>query len=132
MSQFCFRLTDAAPATMVTATYSGNVESSSLSIRFSDRVGSQSSAQYSFKITDGAGHEYGSVSNLSLLSTLDNATIQASVLAALSTGISSLAGTDSSIDINEFGVTFSGDQLIITNHKEELCLLRISAVHTDF
>ena len=55
---------DAAPATMVTATYSGNVESSSLSIRFSDRVGSQSSAQYSFKITDGAGHEYGSVSNL--------------------------------------------------------------------
>ena len=108
---------DAAPATMVTASYSGNVESSSLSIRFSDRVGSQSSAQYSFKITDGAGHEYGSVSNLSLLSTLDNATIQASVLAALSTGISSLAGTDSSLDINEFGVTFSGDQLIITNSQ---------------
>ena len=71
---------------MVTASYSGNVESSSLSIRFSDRVGSQSSAQYSFKIIDGAGHEYGSVSNLSL-STPDNATIQASVLAALSTGI---------------------------------------------
>ncbi len=108
---------DAAPTTMVTATYSGNVESSSVSIRFSDRVGSQSSAQYSFKITDGAGHEYGSVSNLSLLSTLDNATIQASVLAALSTGISSLAGTDSSFDINEFSVTFSGDQLIITNSQ---------------
>ena len=108
---------DAAPTTMVTATYSGNVESSSLSIRFSDRVGSQSSAQYSFSITDGAGHTYGSVTNLSLLSTLDNATIQASVLAALSTGISSLAGTDSSLDINEFGVTFSGDQLIITNSQ---------------
>ena len=108
---------DAAPTTMVTATYTGNVESSSLSVRFSDRVGSQSSAQYSFKITDGEGHEYGSVTNLSLLSTLDNATIQASVLAALSTGISSLAGTDSSLDVNEFGVTFSGDQLIITNSK---------------
>ena len=54
---------------------------------------------------------------MSLLSTLDNATIQASVLAALSTGISSLAGTDSSLDINEFGVTFSGDQLIITNSQ---------------
>ena len=105
------------PATMATSTYTGNVENTSLSIRFSDRVGSQSSAQYSFKITDGAGHEYGSVSNLSLLSTLDNATIQASVLAALSTGISSLAGTDSSLDINEFGVTFSGDQLIISNSK---------------
>ena len=108
---------DAAPATMVTATYSGNVESSSLSIRFSDRVGSQSSAQYSFRITDGAGHEYGSVTNLSLLSTLDNATIQASVLAALSAGITTLDDTDSSIDINEFGVTFSGDQLIITNSQ---------------
>ena len=105
------------PATMATSTYTGNVENTTLSIRFSDRVGSQSSAQYSFKITDGAGHEYGSVSNLSLLSTLDNATIQASVLAALSTGISALAGTDSSLDINEFGVTFSGDQLIITNSK---------------
>ena len=57
------------------------------------------------------------MTNLSLLSTLDNATIQASVLAALSTGISSLAGTDSSLDINEFGVTFSGDQLIITNSQ---------------
>ena len=54
------------------------------------------------------GHVYGSVENLSLLSTLDNATIQASVLASLSVGISSLAGTDSSIDINEFGVVLWG------------------------
>ena len=57
---------DAAPATMATATYSGNVETSSVSLRFSDRVGSGSTAQYSFKITDGEGHEYGSVTDLSL------------------------------------------------------------------
>ena len=116
---------------MVTATYSGNVETSSLSIRFSDRVGSQTPAQYSFSITDEfAGHTYGSVTNLSLLSTLDNATIQASVLAALSTGISSLAGTISSLDINEFGVTFSEDQLIITNSQgRALAVEEYSSTH---
>ncbi|MDA9690089.1 flagellin [Betaproteobacteria bacterium] len=120
----------ANPNTMATATYSGNVENSSLSIRFSDRVGTGSTAQYSFKITDGAGHEYGSVSDMSLLSTLDNATIQASVLAALSTGISSLAGTDSSLDINEFEVTFSGDQLIISNSQgRALAVENFSSTH---
>ena len=102
---------------MATSTYTGNVESSQLSVRFSDRVGSQSTAQYSFKITDGEGHVYGTLTDLSLLSTRDNATIQASVLAALTTGVGTLDDTDSSIDINEFGVTFSGDQLIITNSK---------------
>ena len=41
---------NAAPGTMATATYSGNVENSSLSIRFSDRVGSGATAQYSSKL----------------------------------------------------------------------------------
>ena len=44
-------------------------------------------------------------------------TIEASVLASLSVGIATLAGTDSSIDLREFAVEFSGDQLLITNTR---------------
>ena len=67
---------------------------------------------------------------MSLLSTLDNATIQASVFAVLSTGISSLANTDSSLDINEFEVTFSGDQLIISNSQgRALAVENFSSTH---
>ena len=73
-------------------------------------------AQYSFHITDGEGHVYGSVTNTELFETRDNAN-QSSILTTLTSGIGTLDDTDSSIDINEFGVTFSGDQLIITNSK---------------
>ena len=121
---------DGNPGTMATATYSGNVENSSLSLRFSDRVGSSTTAQYSFRITDGEGHEYGSVTDLSLIDTRDNASIQADILAALSSGVLSLAGTDSSLDINEFEVTFSGDQLIISNSQgRALAIENFSSTH---
>ena len=122
---------DGNPNTMATATYSGNVENTSLSLRFSDRVGSSTTAQYSFRITDGEGHEYGSVSNLSLINTRDNASIQADILAALSSGVLSvLSGTDSSFDINEFEVTFSGDQLIISNSQgRALAVENFSSTH---
>ena len=54
MNQSCLA-TASGPGTMATATYSGNVENSSVSVRFSDRRGTGSTAQYSFKITNGAG-----------------------------------------------------------------------------
>ena len=105
------------PTTMATATYAGNVETSSVSMRFSDRQGSGSTAQYSFNITNGAGDVYASFTDLELISTRDNATIQASVLAALTTGVATLDDTDSSLDINEFSVTFSGDQVKVLIHR---------------
>ncbi|OUV02954.1 MAG: hypothetical protein CBC42_05465 [Betaproteobacteria bacterium TMED82] len=112
--------------TMADSTYSGNVEKTQLSLRFSDTVGSGNTAQYSFSITNGAGDTYGSVSNLSVVLSGDNptnaATIKASVMAALSAGIvtnyasaQNAAGGDKSFDINEWDVVFSGDQLLITN-----------------
>ena len=57
-------------------------------------------------------------------------TIEASVLASLSVGIASLAGTDSSIDLQEFAVEFSGDQLLITNTKgRALAVENFSSTH---
>ena len=51
-------------------------------------------------------------------------------LTALTTGVALLDDTDSSIDINEFGVTFSGDQLIITNSKgRALAIEEYSSTH---
>ena len=117
-------------ATMATAVVTGNVESSSISVRFSDRVGTGATAQYSFHITDGEGHVYGSVTNTELFETRDNAAIQSSILTALTSGLGTLDDTDSSIDINEFGVTFSGDQLIITNSKgRALAIEEYSSTH---
>jgi flagellin len=117
------------PGTMATATYSGNVESSSLSVRFSDKVGSGSTAQYSFQITNGAGDIYASFTDLQL-NGVDDATIQASVLAALATGIGNLDDTDSSFDRNEFEVTFSGDQLIVSNSQgRALAVENFSSTH---
>ena len=42
-------------ATMTTATFTGNVEQSQVSIRLSDRFGNGSSAHYSFVLTNGDG-----------------------------------------------------------------------------
>ncbi len=114
--------------TMAETTFVGNVEQTQLSMRFSDTKGSGQTAQYSFKITNGAGDEYGSVQNLSVVLSGDNptnaATIKASVMAALSAGIvanyasvANTAGVDTSFDVNEWDVVFSGDQLLITNTK---------------
>ena len=103
---------------MTTATYTGNVELHQVSIRLSDRFGNGSSAHYSFVLTNGDGDVYGTVENtLNFYKDTSASTIEASVLASLSVGIATLAGTDSSIDLQEFAVEFSGDQLIITNSQ---------------
>ena len=105
-------------ATMTTATFTGNVEQSQVSIRLSDRFGNGSSAHYSFVLTNGDGDVYGTVENtLNFYKDTSASTIEASVLASLSVGIATLAGTDSSIDLQEFAVEFSGDQLLITNTR---------------
>ena len=117
------------PTTMATATFSGNVENSSVSMRFSDKVGTGSTAQYSFQITNGAGDVYASFTDLQL-NGVDDATIQGSVIAALTTGIAALDDTDSSFDLNEFEVTFSGDQLIVSNSQgRALAVENYSSTH---
>ena len=116
---------------MTTATFTGNVEQSQVSIRLSDRFGNGSSAHYSFVLTNGDGDVYGTVENtLNFYKDTSASTIEASVLASLSVGIATLAGTDSSIDLQEFAVEFSGDQLLITNTRgRSLAVENFSSSH---
>ena len=90
-----------------------------MSIRFSDQVGNYSSAEYSFKITNGAGDVYAdfSGSGLNVFNTLSDSEIKSAVLLALSSGITNLSQTDSSFDMSEWEVAMSGDHLLIKNKK---------------
>ena len=51
-------------------------------------------------------------------------------MTALTTGVGTLDNTDSSIDINEFSVNFSGDQLIVSNSQgRALAIEEFSSTH---
>jgi hypothetical protein len=103
--------------TQASATIVGNVEKSQVSLRFSDLVGNGASAQYAFTITNGAGDVYASVDGINALSTIDADVIKASVMAALSSGVANLAGTDSSFDVQEWDVSYADGNLSITTTK---------------
>ncbi len=105
--------------TQPSATFTGITEESQMSIRFSDQVGNYTSAEYSFKITNGAGDIYADFpgSGLNVFNTLSESEIVSEVLMALSAGISNLSQTDSSLDMSEWDVAMSGDHLLITNKK---------------
>ncbi len=105
--------------TTQSATFTGRTEETQMSIRFSDQVGDGSSAEYSFKLTNGQGDIYAefSGSGLDVFNTISSGTIREKVIAALSSGVSNLAITDSSLDISEWDVAVSGDHLLITNKK---------------
>ena len=110
-------------STIATATYTGTTEPSNIELVFSDQTGNSSlSAMYSFSITNGDGDVYanfetsaGGAYALNVHSTVDQNTVRDEVLAALSAGMATLAGTDSSFNVNEFDVTFNGNRLGITN-----------------
>ena len=97
-----------------------------MTIRFSDLVGSSAdaAAQYGFAITNGDGDIMADFrtsrlaigGSASLASTVANE-IEASVMAALSAGIVANYGADSSFDVQEFDVVYSGDTLQITNRE---------------
>ena len=115
---------DAAMQTQATATFSGRVEDTALTIRFSDLVGSSAAAaaQYGFQLTNGDGDVLADFSTTKLsvggsanASTNTANEIEASVMAALSAGIVANYGADSSFDVQEFQVTYSGDTLTIKN-----------------
>ena len=105
--------------TNASATFTGITEETQMSIRFSDQVGNYSSAEYSFKITNGAGDIYAdfSGSGLNVFNTLSDSEIKSSVLLALSSGVTNLGQTDSSFDMSEWEVAMSGDHLLIKNKK---------------
>ncbi|OUV02953.1 MAG: hypothetical protein CBC42_05460 [Betaproteobacteria bacterium TMED82] len=102
--------------TQSSVSFTGKVEQTELNMIFSDRIG-DGSALYSFRITNGDGDDYANISNLETINTLDDATIQASVAAAISAGIVANYGSDSTFDASEFEVVFKDNQLSITNTK---------------
>ena len=115
---------DAAMQTQATASFSGRVEETALTIRFSDLNGSSAAAaaQYGFQLTNGDGDVLADFSSTKLsvggsanASTNTANEIEASVMAALSAGIVANYGADSSFDVQEFQVTYSGDTLTIKN-----------------
>ena len=105
--------------TEASATFTGITEETQMSIRFSDQVGNYSSAEYSFKITNGDGDIYAEFpgSGLNVYKTISEGEIKSAVLQALSSGISNLSQTDSSFDMSEWDVAVSGDHLLIKNKK---------------
>ena len=99
--------------TQATAAFTGRTEDSSMTIRFSDLVGSSAdaAAQYGFAITNGDGDIMAdfrssklSVGGSSTAATNVANEIEASVMAALSAGIVANYGADSSFDVQEFDV----------------------------
>ena len=90
-----------------------------MSIRFSDQVGNYASAEYSFRITNGADDVYAdfSGSGLNVFRDISESEIVSEVLMALSAGIANLSQTDSSFDMSEWDVAMSGDHLLIKNKK---------------
>ena len=112
--------------TQATAAFTGRTEDSSMTIRFSDLVGSSAdaAAQYGFAITNGDGDIMAdfrstklSIGGSATASTRVANEIEASVMAALSAGIVANYGADSSFDVQEFDVVYSGDTLTITNKE---------------
>ena len=105
--------------TQPSATFTGVTENTQISLRFSDRLGDYSSAEYSFKMPNGEGDIYAdfSGSGLNVFNTLSNDEIKSEVLMALSAGIANLSQTDSSFDMSEWNVAVSEDHLLITNKK---------------
>ena len=105
--------------TEASATFTGITEESQMSIRFSDQVGNYASAEYSFRITNGADDVYAdfSGSGLNVFRNISESEIVSEVLMALSAGIANLNQTDSSFDMSEWDVAMSGDHLLIKNKK---------------
>jgi flagellin len=107
-------LTDALTQDAAVA-FNGVREETKLAMSFTDRVGTGTASTATFNITNGAGDIYATLTALDVHETIDDATIQSAVRAALVTGIATLDDNDESIDIGDFDVSFSDGTLLITN-----------------
>jgi len=105
-------------AAAATASFVGKTESSEIAIRFSDLTGDGASANYSFKLTNGDGDVYANLVDLNVFKDVTQASVVGAIKLALasSTGVGGLDATDSSLNVNEFDVSFNGDTLVIKNN----------------
>jgi flagellin len=100
-------------------TVQGRSEPTEMNVTFSNRTGvtaTASAAEYQFQLTNGSGKIYASFSGgLNVFTDQTDAAIETAVRGALSVGLAAMAGTDSSIDLSEFDISFSNGTLSITN-----------------
>ena len=109
----------AVVSAVATASFVGKTESSEIAIRFSDLTGGGTSANYSFKLTNGDGDVYADLANLTVGNAnkdVTQASVVATIKTALNTGVGILDATDTSLNVNEFDVSFNGDTLVIKNN----------------
>ena len=107
--------------TMPAVRFTGNTEASEISLRFSDLVGNNGSASYSFKLTNGAGDVYADFTStkLDMYEGLDNRNnaIADAIRTQLNSGVSTLANAgDKTFNASEFEVVVSGDTINIRNN----------------
>jgi flagellin len=107
----------AAAASTSDVAVSGRVEESSLAMTFNDRDGTGSASTATFKITNGAGDIYATVTALDVHKSVTDASVVSAIETALSTGIGNLDDSDESIDVSDFNVSFTNGTLIITNSE---------------
>jgi len=98
-------------------TVAGRVESSSLGMTFTDRFGDGTNSKATFKITNGAGDIYATVTALDVHEGVTDASVVAAIRSALTTGIGTLDDSDASLDVNDFAVSYSDGTLTITNSE---------------
>ncbi len=109
-------------------TFAAPVEETRIGIILDDAASANTT--YSFRITDGAGNEWASIAAIAVGDNTDNsvsATLRASVLAAISTGIVANFGSDNTIDMSEFDVQVDKGTIIITNSNGRA----LQVVNTD-
>jgi flagellin len=107
----------AAAASTDDVTVAGRVGSSSLGMTFTDRFGDGTNSKATFNITNGAGDIYATVTNLDVHQSVTDASVVATIQAALSTGIGTLDDSDASLDVSDFTVTYADGTLTITNSE---------------
>lgn len=107
----------AAAASTDDVTVAGRVESSSLGMTFTDRFGDGTNSKATFKITNGAGDIYATVTALDVHEGVTDASVVAAIRSALTTGIGTLDDSDASLDVNDFAVSYSDGTLTITNSE---------------
>ena len=121
----------AAAATTDDVAVSGRVESSKLAMTFSDRFGDGTNSKATFKITNGAGDVYASITDLDVHQSKTDASVVAAIQSALVTGIAALNASDASFDVSDFEVAYSNGALTITNSEgRSLAIEEYSSVYT--
>jgi flagellin len=102
-------------ATDSAVSFTGRSEESSFAMSFVDQVGDGTQSLVSFKITDGSGNIFATVSNLDVHASVSDTSVVNAVRTVLATGIGTLDNFDDSFDIGDFSVEYENGTLVITN-----------------